>query len=186
MLVIFSKHGKVKEVVIPGRRNATGQRFSFVPFLDVREMERMATILDNIYVEGEKIHVNLPQFGREKVVPPRPRGTLVAQQKVPQKVWKEKIFSSANPKGGEDAKDRDVWNYEIPDLGHLSVAMVGEVINPGKAYNVQDDFARQGVFTIKATPMGLNLVLLEGGKDGEDFSGFIDEAREWVPVETNQ
>lgn len=34
-------------------------------FLDINEPEIVATILDYIFVEGAKIHVNLPWFKRE-------------------------------------------------------------------------------------------------------------------------
>lgn len=66
------------------------------------------------------------------------------------------------------------------DLKQCSNAFMGEVLIPGKSYFIQDEFIRQGAFSIKATPMGANLVLLEGGRDEDDFKGFIEEAKEWL------
>lgn len=51
--------------------------------------------------------------------------------------------------------------------------MVGEVIFLGKSYVIQDEFLRQGVFSIKATPIGANLVLLEGSKGQMSSSGLL-------------
>lgn len=62
MYDVFSVHGRVVEVVILARREGSRKRFGFVRFLNVREPERMATILDNILVEGKKLHVNLHRF----------------------------------------------------------------------------------------------------------------------------
>lgn len=42
------------------------------------------------------------------------------------------------------------------------------------------NFLGQGVFSIKATPMGSTLVLLEGGKEEEDLKGFVEEAEDWL------
>lgn len=58
--------------------------------------------------------------------------------------------------------------------------MVGEALYPGKSFFIQDEFIRQGVFSIKATPMGANLVLLERVKDEDDFKGFMEEANKWL------
>lgn len=72
MYEVFSKHGRVKEVVIPARRNGMGKIFGFARFYDIKEPERMVVILDNIFVKGEKLHVNLPRFQRVQIQDPRP------------------------------------------------------------------------------------------------------------------
>lgn len=168
MLQLFDKQGRVHEVVIPARRNAQGRRFGFARFLNVREPERLALILDNIFVEGEKIHVNLPRFQREE---------KQNRQNV-RKVWVKK--NTINPPAkGSIVKEGD-WNCDIVVEPRLSLAMVGEVITPGKSYYIQDELAQQGVFAIKATPMGSNLVLLEGDSDEGNFNDFIEEARDWL------
>lgn len=60
MFDVFSNHVKVKKVVILARRDGKGRRFGFVRFFNVMEVERMAIFLDNIFVEGEKLYMNLP------------------------------------------------------------------------------------------------------------------------------
>lgn len=64
----------------------------------------------SLWVEGIKLHVNLPRFRRENVVPPKHRGTIAAQTNVPLKMWKEKTHPCDRPKGGEGVKDNDEWN----------------------------------------------------------------------------
>lgn len=180
LLSIFDKQGRVQEVVIPGRRNVQGRRFGFVRFFDVREPDRLATILDNVFIEGEKIQVNLPRFQREVK---RSRSQQVNhgghQQKNHKQVWVKK---SDLPKR-EKVMGRNsggAWSCNMETDPLLSSAMVGEVITPGKAYYIQDELAQMGVFAIKATPMGANLVLLEGDKEEGDFAEYIEDAREWL------
>lgn len=87
---VFSRHDKVHEVVIPRRMNAGGRRFGFVHFFDVTEPGRMETKLDNIFIENEKIHVNLPRFQREVPKDQRLSDPPEKQVKNIQQVWKQK------------------------------------------------------------------------------------------------
>jgi hypothetical protein len=65
-------------------------------------------------------------------------------------------------------------------------AFVGEVLQPGMTYNIQNAFHRQGYFGVKVTPLGANLTLLEGQEEGE-VQALIDDAKTWLdqctPVE---
>lgn len=44
------------------KREGGWRRFVFIQFLKAKEPERMVIYLDNIFAEGEIIHVNLPRF----------------------------------------------------------------------------------------------------------------------------
>lgn len=109
------------------------------------------------------------------------------------KVWVEKVannVNNSNLQGGGGYKEavlrgggnEHVYSFDVGDdiMNQYAKAMVGEVHWPGKSYSIQDEFIRQGVFSIKATTMGANLVLLEGHKDDEDFMGFVEEAKDWL------
>lgn len=61
---IFSEHGEVDEVIIPGKRDKHGKRFRFVRLFDVVEEERLAVKLDNIFIREQKLFVNIPRFQR--------------------------------------------------------------------------------------------------------------------------
>jgi hypothetical protein len=58
-------------------------------------------------------------------------------------------------------------------------AFVGEVLQPGMTYNIQNAFHRQGYFGVKVTPLGANLTLLEGQEEGE-VQALIDDAKTWL------
>lgn len=57
-------------------------------------------------------------------------------------------------------------------------AMVGQVIHSGNTYLLKHEFSRQCVFSVKVTPLGAHLDLLEGRED-RDFQGFVDEVGDW-------
>lgn len=51
-------YGKILKVVIPPRRNKMGHRYDFARIHLVQDPKRFATILDNMYMDGEKLFVN--------------------------------------------------------------------------------------------------------------------------------
>lgn len=57
------------------------------------------------------------------------------------------------------------FTSEEGEKTRLSKAFVGEVLNPGSSYNVQTQSEVEGIFSIKVTPMGANLCLLEDVED---------------------
>lgn len=189
MYRVFVDHGSIEEVVIPARRDGRRKRFGFMRFHDVLDPERMAIRLDNLFVEGIKLHVNLPRYSRDHGIEPRVKESMAKQDTSrTKKVWVEKVVNNTNNQthqGGGVYKDallrgggnkHDI-SFAVGDdiMNQYSKAMVGEVHWPGKSYSIQDEFVRQGVFSIKATAMGANLVLLEGLEEEEDFKGFVEE-----------
>ncbi|MCI61157.1 hypothetical protein A2U01_0082414, partial [Trifolium medium] len=53
---------------------------------------------------------------------------------------------------------------------------VGVVKKSGMSYNIQEIFHSQGYFGDKVTPLGANLVLLEGREEGE-VQALLEEAK---------
>jgi len=63
----FQRWGKVWEVFIPKHKNREGQRFGFVRYKDVDDVERLERKLDNsIFFGRMKMFVNQPKFERSK------------------------------------------------------------------------------------------------------------------------
>lgn len=213
MFHLFSIHGRVMEVVIPGLKEGRRKRFGFVRFKDVRDPELMAIKLDNVFIRGIKLHVNMPRFDREVRVEVGAKKVLVERECGTKKVLGEcdrgsigvsrkkdysaqhqqhsgiknqpeivnKVWAKKRDNGVEDVRGcLFSFNAEEDTMARLRKAMVGEVVWPGKSYAIQDEFAMQGVFSIKATPLGANWVLLEGAKDEEDFMEFVEEAKDWL------
>lgn len=74
---VFKEFGLVVEVVIPPRREKRGKRFGFVRFWKVKKERMLSVKLDNIFIEGKKIHANIPKFHRQEAVTVRHQPSLV-------------------------------------------------------------------------------------------------------------
>lgn len=59
-------HGEVVEVENSPRRSRMGKRSSFARFVNMEDGRMLAVRLDNILIDGKKIHVNIPRFGKKK------------------------------------------------------------------------------------------------------------------------
>ncbi|GAU30904.1 hypothetical protein TSUD_381180 [Trifolium subterraneum] len=65
MFNVFHKHGDIKEVVIPAKRDKRNKRFGFARFDRVEDPRKFAEDLDTIKMGGNKISVNLSRFQRQ-------------------------------------------------------------------------------------------------------------------------
>ncbi|KAL5170332.1 hypothetical protein HKD37_11G032053 [Glycine soja] len=62
----FRQWGEVKEIFLPKRRNKEGRRYGFVRLKGVEDKRRVERDLDNSFIRGLKLHVNIPKYGRGK------------------------------------------------------------------------------------------------------------------------
>ena len=62
----FKKWGDVRDIFIHKHRNKGGRRYGFVRFKGVLDKYRLEKQLDNIILEGLKMYVNVPKYGRGK------------------------------------------------------------------------------------------------------------------------
>lgn len=188
---LFGCAGNVKEVAISPRRNNAGKRFAFARFCDVEDGRLLAIRLDNILIEGRKIHVNLPRFDRSKKGGSGSSRTtsLIGQRRPVQHTAGMGAFVKSHLGGksgqgsyaaalskGQPTADGstgiNVMEFQS-DKGlkeRFDKAYVGRVCLPGSAYNIQNYLEMEGVFAIKVTPLGSNCCLLE-----ELEVGFIED-----------
>lgn len=159
--------------------------------------------LDNIIIGSQKLFVNLPKFQKgiwrtkEK---PLQRST---SQKEYQVVGRNKGFTMHDvsyaqaTREGEKGRNNERTTPKhkvIPgqhDFAHLTFnvaestiqkmnkAFVGQVVESGMSYALQEQLNKQGFFGVKATPLGANLVLLEA-EDDEAIPNLINDAKDWV------
>ncbi|MCI03981.1 transcription factor jungbrunnen 1-like, partial [Trifolium medium] len=61
---LFAKHGRIGEVYIPQKRDKRGNRFGFVKFKDVKNLEALSERLEDVWLGSFKLRVNLSRFGR--------------------------------------------------------------------------------------------------------------------------
>lgn len=60
----FKKHGDLKEVVIPLKKNKFGRRFGFARFINVQDIRMLAVRFDNSFIDNKNIFANVPIFER--------------------------------------------------------------------------------------------------------------------------
>ncbi|WJX11204.1 hypothetical protein P8452_01842 [Trifolium repens] len=63
---LFAKHGRIGEVYVPQKRDKGGNRFGFVKFKEVKNLEALSERLEDIWLGSYKLRVNLALFGRNK------------------------------------------------------------------------------------------------------------------------
>ncbi|MCH98559.1 hypothetical protein A2U01_0019564 [Trifolium medium] len=198
MLNIFQKYGNIIEVVIPVKKDKGGRRFGFARFVDVRDSRSFGMYLDTIIIGRDKISVNLSRFQREnggqrfkqneEEESQRQRFKQNEEEESHQNNHQHReggnqTYAHAVRKGGvqrqSERKTQPVLSFEAhkEDMERLKKAFVGEVVQPGMSYNLQNEFHMQGYFGVKVTPLGANLALLEGQEEGE-VTALMEETRD--------
>ncbi|CAK8570608.1 unnamed protein product [Lathyrus sativus] len=86
--------------------------------------------------------------------------------------------------GGRSKKQKPLFarlelNIEEENLVIFKKLYVMVLENVGMSYDVQESFHTEGYFTIKVTPLGANLCLLEEMEEGE-LKIIMDEAQDWL------
>lgn len=71
------------------------------------------------------------------------------------------------------------FNVSEADFQRYASAYIGVVEKPGMSYNIQEEFIQQGYFSVGATPMRSNLVLLESLEESE-MEALIEGAQDWL------
>ncbi|XP_058739184.1 uncharacterized protein LOC131611080 [Vicia villosa] len=200
---IFRDFGAVDEVVIPPKRDVRGKRYGFVRFFTVKEPERLAIKLDNIFIDGRKIHANLPKYSRAGVrrgkVVEGDGGQGLESMGVEEKTRREQgqnqkaqFFERRMTAEGNRSFAQVVANKgKKPNFAHMEFnvgedqlarfekSFIGVVENPGMTYNMQEYFNMEGYFSVKVTPIGANKCLLEEREEGE-LEFLVREAKDWL------
>ncbi|GAU42921.1 hypothetical protein TSUD_283440 [Trifolium subterraneum] len=168
----FNHYGDIKEVVIPAQIDKGGRRFGFARF------NRVDDPMHEARNEGRKGD----RENNRPIYVPRNNHHVQHQQVSPED---EDSYANAVRTGGVKknvgSPKRVVEVYEAGenDMARLKKAFVGEVVNPGMTYNIQNAFHSQGYFGVKVTPLGSSLTLLEGQEDGE-IQALLEDAQEWL------
>lgn len=93
-----------------------------------------------------------------------------------------RAISSDKTRGGinvPNTRQNTAWsgmafNVSEEQMSWLKGCYVGQTINPEGIPNIQEELLNEGLFTIKAAPMGGNLVLLSP-LEAEDLSVIIND-----------
>ncbi|XP_058763176.1 uncharacterized protein LOC131636584 [Vicia villosa] len=187
---LFGCVGEIVEVVIPPRCNRFGKRFGFARFKEVKDERMLAVKLDNIQIDGRKIHANQPRFNRqggkeEPVILQNRDGGR--RETVPVRInwWVDSNRSFAAIVQGKEEENGNLNHKAIFSYSSQQVlrdrwrkAFIGEVIFAGDSYNIQTHLEIDGFFSIKDHPLGANLCLLEEMEEGI-IQELIDEGEWW-------
>lgn len=150
----------------------------------MEEARLLAVKLDNVIIEGKKIHTNLPRFEKFKgkdttISNHQTRGRirrLRNQSAKKNEEWKMNIiregFSYADIVKPTSAKVIKVdtvslkYDSKEEDRSRFSNAMVAKVLMPGSVFRIQTLLDIEGLGSIKAFVLGPNLCLLEESENG--------------------
>ncbi|XP_058732678.1 uncharacterized protein LOC131604238 [Vicia villosa] len=200
LLFEFKDLGEVDEVVIPPRKDKRGRRYCFVRFLNVKDVNLMATKLDSMVLDGRKLFANLPRFQRSRRESEDQGGKFVKARREfagdskeggssghCARAWVDKrsFVDVIKNKSATDARVSEdcginivVYSSSKEELERYNKAYIGVVKESGSVLNLKKTFHEEGLFTIRVTVLGPNLCLLEDLVMG-DVEVFIEERREW-------
>ncbi|XP_058746534.1 uncharacterized protein LOC131619461 [Vicia villosa] len=190
---LFGCIGEVVEVSISPRRNKFGKKFGFARFVEVEDARILAVKLDNVIMEGKKIHANIARFDRIKsrdlVLQNRVRGGngLVEVKRREREAGR---FNNRNRREGVSYAGAvagvlgRATSSSVPcvprhqsavvlrhiskeeDRNRFANAMVGEVLIAGSTHRIQTLMDADGFHSIKVSVLGPNLCLLEEVEQG--------------------
>ncbi|CAK8541027.1 unnamed protein product [Lathyrus sativus] len=61
--VLFD-YGAIDEVAILSKKDKRGRKYGFVRFFEVADVRRLMLKMDNLFIEGRKLHADLSRFSR--------------------------------------------------------------------------------------------------------------------------
>lgn len=199
---LFGCIGEIVGVSIAPRLKKFGKKFFFARFSNVEDSQLLGVKVDNLQVEGKKIHANFPRFARGRTVSggnsnkgfvgkTHPYNLLrrldtvgadsVSAQRKDARSFKEVVINTVS--AGDNKVMMFTTNPE--DRARFSKVMVGEVKIPGSTYELVVAFHLAGIFSIKVSILGPNLCLLEESVEGvmKELTGEEEsKCKDWFAI----
>lgn len=220
---IFAHYGSVGDVFISKRRDKLGKRYGFVRFRNVKDSRCLERQLDNILIRNTKINVNLSKysgFEGKKESPkiyqsyaavlkqnpnPEPRNPNVARERreIARSSHRRPLKANGLSRWADWEMSEnygDKWNglaysAKQEDMESLNKCYVAEVHNPNEVFLLQEKLFMEGLYSLKVSPMGGNLVLLAAGDEeeipdlmkdaGDCLNTWFSSIRPWQPRYVN-
>ncbi|XP_058724741.1 uncharacterized protein LOC131596144 [Vicia villosa] len=192
--------GSIEEIVIPPKKDWRGTRYGFVRFFNVEDARILETKLDNVWLGEKKISANITKYNRKEVSRKNDSGrgkyggtrgklnTTRSNPKVslpsnsgPSKSFTDVLKGQVSEVKRVDKEDNKAFFYQtsLEEKNMFCKAKMGVAAAPGLAFGVKQGLIEEGIFTVKATPLGPNLCLLEEVV-AEDLDMFLAEGGEWI------
>ncbi|KAF1884568.1 hypothetical protein Lal_00028447 [Lupinus albus] len=196
MWVVFSKWGSVGDVIIPQKRDNSGNKFGFVRFKQVEEDEKLLKALEQVWIGNYKIKINSSRFKRKadrnyRRVPPSRNKTLSPgfHSKVVDKdgkhlSWKEALLKENPPSFPATTTKTKILHYNVSDelMASLSNEWVGELLRWEGVHTLQETLNREGLLLVKTTHLGGKLFLLKSEVKENIRQFFSDEEQWWKTI----
>ncbi|XP_058783790.1 uncharacterized protein LOC131658522 [Vicia villosa] len=193
----FKAYGNMVEFVIPPKKDRYGRRYGFARFANVKDVNTLEIKLDNLFLDGRKLHVSLTRFNRTVFKQP----ALVQQDRREckgQLVGEKRGFRHSNVVDacGQNRSFADVLQNKKSLRNSVVVsksisfqpseeasnqyfkAFTGVIKEPGVDVDIKRLFLEEDIFSIRVTYLGPNLCLLEDLIEGE-IEEFIKVRKEW-------
>lgn len=181
------------DVYVPSHRDRYGRRYGFVRFVkngDPFELERR---LQQIWIGTYKLRVRLSvsKHGTQQVINqtaiPRsnlPNGlvpdatyadVLAGRPKNANKQWRPKKLTLLDSREIHKEQWRGL-THEVSeeDMEWLKNCYAGQVHDPDAVFELKEKIFAEGLYSIKVTPMGGDLVLIQVD-EGEDFLELVKD-----------
>ncbi|KAK2447937.1 heterogeneous nuclear ribonucleoprotein Q [Trifolium repens] len=192
----FACFWRVDEVYIPSKLDRKGNRFGFVRFWEVQNVEKLLSKIEGIWFDTYKLRANLAMHrrddkpekkGKQANIHPTPvlrdggevrkgvsfKHSLMNEDLLNQKTDKERVGvkNPVNYNNNQNEKQRLDGTMEVEvveeNLKKLENCWVGKLWNHEDVDKIQFKIWMEGFQTVNATWLGLDLILLSSGtKDG--------------------
>lgn len=173
-----------------------GKSFGFIKFKDIHTVKEMETRLSQVWIGSFKLIVNLQRFERNQ--PKGYENTHKNSSALKQGVTYPEAVVEGRPKGKNYHHRRgDNRSREIIEKGAINPSedewnkesYVGITFKLEHAYDMQKKLHSVGIFSVKAAPLGGNMVLLTKEVDvdllfvlneaSSPLSKWFEETRPW-------
>ncbi|GAU20803.1 hypothetical protein TSUD_85220 [Trifolium subterraneum] len=187
---LFCSFVSVGDVFIPSKMTKFGQRFGFVRFHAVPNVEELLSKLQDIWLGTYKLRVNVSKFGRDSSTPLRPHSqnrvldkhgivratpmdgrsfikALTCNEKSIQMEFPHLVLP---PPPANRSLVGDVSNER---LAFLAKCLVGYLKTNVDLFSLMDSLVLHGLQDISVCPMGGSLVLISSKKIANSFGEFV-------------
>ncbi|GKD40406.1 nucleotide-binding alpha-beta plait domain-containing protein [Tanacetum coccineum] len=188
-------YGRVVDAYIPNRRSKTSTRFGFVRFIQVKDVDRLVTILCTIWVDRLRLHANVARFQR----PPLKNvsndyRTNVERKSSARELSKASVSTdhcnsyagAVKQKGPSNEVDVDNQPSIVLDdscirQGDLSLSLMGNIKDFGSLSNLKLILAKEGVGSwFSSLQHTSNLFMIDNRVTWVDIE-VAKEVSGWVP-----
>jgi hypothetical protein len=187
---LFAKHGRIGEVYIPNKRDKRGNRFGFVRFKEVKDIESLSSRLEDVWVRMYKLRINLSRFARRSTTSStettKPAVKDVASSPGP---FKQALLSGRVVQNSSAEASLEV--EVVPEVMYsLEGSYVGRLGEGVEVRALQTKLWLSGLLSITVVVMGGDLVLISNNSGDEVrgpitkkgwWGGLLFDIKRWTP-----